>query len=158
MTVLGTLRRKYLSFLPKDRSVVDSETGEVISQLDEEGREVLDDTPLAPPVGFTEQPSMAEYIRMMVQSERLRQEAEEAGMETFEESEDFDVDDDFDPTTPYENDFDPDISELKSAVEEEKQRKKAPSQEPKKKSVDGDKPSSFIQPAEPDGSAEPDGD
>lgn len=43
----------------------------------------------------------------MVVSEKLRMEALAAGQETFEEADDFDVDDDFDPTSPYEVNFDP---------------------------------------------------
>lgn len=153
MSVVDAIRRKYKSFLPKAREVLDEDTGEVISSLDSSGSEVLDPTPIAPPVGFTPQPSMVDYVRDLIRSERLKQEMEDAGMETFEESEDFDVDDDYDPGTPYENDFDPDIRELQEAVEADK---KAKSQEPKKKSVAAVEAASFIHPAQPDGSAEPD--
>lgn len=147
--ILGALRRKYTSYLPKDRSVVDPESGEVISSLDPEGREVLDTTPIAPPVGFTPQPSMFDYVRELVRSERLRQEVEAQGFETFEEADDFDVDDDFDPSTPYENDFDPDIKELVSAGKE------VVSSKAKQPSVEPDKGESGIQKAKPSGSAEP---
>lgn len=75
--------------------------------LDEHGRELPDPTPIAPPVGFRRQPSLAEQIRAMVRSERLRQEAEAQGFETFEEADDFEVGDDYDPTSPYEEVFDP---------------------------------------------------
>lgn len=75
--------------------------------LDQDGREVLDTTPVAPPVGYRRQPSMVENIRAMIRSEKLRQEAAEAGYETFEEADDFDVGDDYDPTSPYEGDFEP---------------------------------------------------
>ena len=66
-----------------------------------------DPDPLEPPIGYKRQPSLAEQIREMVRSERLRQEMDSAGVETFEESDDFDVGDDFDPTSPYEADFEP---------------------------------------------------
>lgn len=75
--------------------------------LDEHGREMPDPTPIAPPVGYNRQPSLAEQIRAMVRSERLRQEAEAQGFETFEEADDFDVGDDLDPSSPYEEVFDP---------------------------------------------------
>lgn len=41
--------------------------------------------------------------------------AEAEGMETFEESDDFDVGDDLDPSTPYEADFDPPSAEVQKA-------------------------------------------
>jgi len=64
-----------------------------------------------------------------------------AGAETFEESEDFDVDDDIpDPTTPYEADFDPPISELVeagSASIKEKQSKALEKAEKEKLAKEG---------------------
>lgn len=118
------------------KDIVNPITGEVLASahLDRRGlpltpwgAEILDPTPIAPPVGYKRQPTMVEHIRNMVRSERLRQEAEAAGMDTFEESEDFDVgDEDDDPSTPYENDFDPPINELREAVEAEKAKKASP--------------------------------
>lgn len=75
--------------------------------LDTAGREIPDPTPMAPPVGYKKQPSMVDHIRSMVRSELLRQSVAAEGLETFEEAEDFDVGDDYDPTTPYEAVFDP---------------------------------------------------
>lgn len=151
MEILGALRRKYRSYVPKSRDVVDPTSGEVISSLDQEGREILDTTPIAPPIGFHKEPSMFEYMREMIRSARLAEEAEAAGLETFEEADDFDVADDFDPSTPYENDFDPSVRELHKAGKEAKEaRLKA-----KEKSVADDKSASGIQPAKPGGSAEP---
>lgn len=76
-------------------------------QLDEHGREVLDPTPVAPPVGYKRSPSMVDHIRNMVKSEMLRQAAESADMESFEDADDFEVDDDPDPYAPYEAEFEP---------------------------------------------------
>lgn len=73
----------------------------------ERGREKPDGTPVAPPVGYVKQPSLAEQIRNMVRSERLRQEAESAGFESFEDADDFEVGDDYEPSSPYEYEFDP---------------------------------------------------
>lgn len=99
------------------------------------GSEILSSIPMAPPVGYKRQPTMVEHIRDMVRSERLRQEAEAAGMETFEESEDFDVDeDDPDPHSQWENEFDPPISELREAVEAEKKKSATPPKAPSSKS------------------------
>lgn len=71
--------------------------------------EFPDPTPVAPPVGYTKQPSMVEHIRNMVRSEMLRQAAEASELESFEEADDFDVGDDFDPTSPHEETFDPEL-------------------------------------------------
>lgn len=69
--------------------------------------EVLSAIPVAPPVGYKKQPSMVDHIRGLVRSEHLRWAAEGAGAESFEEADDFDVGDDLDPTSPYEDEFEP---------------------------------------------------
>lgn len=70
------------------------------------GREVLDSRPMAPPIGYKKQPSLAEQMREMIRGEALRRAALEQGFETFEESDDFDIPDDpVDPSTPYELEF-----------------------------------------------------
>lgn len=69
--------------------------------------ETPDPVPMAPPIGYNPQPSLFEQVRAMVQSEHLRREAEAAGYESFEEADDFEIDDDpVDPTIPYEEKFD----------------------------------------------------
>lgn len=82
-------------------------------------REIVSAIPVAPPVGYVEQPTLVERIRSMVRSEHLRYAATEAGYETFEDSEDFEVGDDFEPHTPYEAVFDPPVqpSAAQPAVE-----------------------------------------
>jgi hypothetical protein len=63
---------------------------------------------MAPPVGYKKEPTIAERIRTMVRGEAIRQAAEAAGAETFEEADDFEISDEtYDPTTPYEEVFDP---------------------------------------------------
>lgn len=62
--------------------------------------------PMAPPLGYIKQPSVTERIRDMVRSEHLRLAAEAAGQETFEEADDFEVGEDFDPHSPFEENFD----------------------------------------------------
>lgn len=87
--------------------------------LDEFGKFEPDGTPMAPPIGYKKQPSMVEIVRNMVRSERLAADLAAAGHETFEESDDFDVPDDPpDMRSPFENDFDPPISELVAAGRE----------------------------------------
>jgi len=74
--------------------------------LDEHGREKPNPTPMAPPIGYRRQPTIAEQMRQMIQLASL--EAAQAGAETEEEANDFDVGEDMEPNTPYEHDFDPD--------------------------------------------------
>lgn len=84
--------------------------------LDNDGKLIPDPVPIAPPIGYKKAPSMVEIVRDMVKGERLAQAAREAGAETFEEAEDFDVPDDPpDLRSPFENTFDPPISELLAA-------------------------------------------
>lgn len=114
--------------------------------LNPDGSEILDPTPMEPPIGYVRAPSLAEQIRAMVISEKLRLETEAAGAESFEEADDFMVDDDFDPTTPYEVDFDPTpVAELRRRQEEAETRPPAPPPKPKKgKSADDDKSSAPV--------------
>lgn len=97
--------------------VVNGETGEVMSKEDIEyaytregrkeiGKEFPNPVPMAPPLGFVPQPPIWEQIRAMVKRE-MSQVAEAEGFESEEEANDFDVGDDFDPSTPYEEEFEP---------------------------------------------------
>lgn len=89
--------------------------------LHADGTPVLDPVPMAPPIGYKKQPSMVEIVRDMVRSERLAQEAASADLETFEESEDFDVGDEPGmPATPWVAEFDPSVADAKLALENEK--------------------------------------
>lgn len=74
--------------------------------LTKDGREKPDPTPIAPPIGYIKQPTMVENIRAMVRRE-MSDAAAAQGMETFEEADDFEVGDDYDPRSPYEELFDP---------------------------------------------------
>lgn len=75
--------------------------------LDGFGQELPDPTPIAVPAGFKRPETLAEQVQRLVRT-HISREAAEAGMETFEESEDFDIPDDpDDPTTVYEEWFDP---------------------------------------------------
>lgn len=70
-----------------------------------------DPTPIAPPVGYVRSPTIAEQIRTMVRSEGLRAHADSQGMDTFEEADDFNIGDDFDPRSPWEEQFDGEFSQ-----------------------------------------------
>lgn len=78
-----------------------------VAKYDEEGREIMDSTPVAIPVGFRKPETIEEKILRLVKASQLQQTLDANGVETFEEAEDFDVGDDVDPQTPYEMVFDP---------------------------------------------------
>ena len=75
--------------------------------LDKNGHEVPDPTPVAMPAGFKRPETLAEQVQRLVRRD-ISYRAEALGLETFEDAEDFDVDDEnHDPSTPYETHFDP---------------------------------------------------
>lgn len=71
--------------------------------------EYFDDTPVAIPVRFTRQQTLTEQIRNLIRSEAIRAEALEAGFESFEDADDFDVGDDYDPRSPHELSLDQEL-------------------------------------------------
>lgn len=71
------------------------------------GQEVPDPTIIDPPLGYVPQPDLMELMRRMIRRE-MSEIVENTEFETFEEADDFDVDDDpVDYTSPYEEYFDP---------------------------------------------------
>lgn len=108
-------RKKEMELLRQayDELAVEVE-GVVTPYLDKNGHEVLDPTPLSPPVGYVPQPSITERLRELIAGERMRRTAELREMDTFEEADDFDVDDDVAPMrdSPWENEFDPPVRDL----------------------------------------------
>lgn len=74
--------------------------------LDEHGREKPNPVPLEPPLGYIRHKSIAEQIREQVLA--VSREAAESGLETEQEANDFDVDEDYEPTSPWEHDFEVD--------------------------------------------------
>lgn len=93
------------------------------TRLNEKGEEILDDTPIAIPLGFHRPPSLQEQFQMFLRYQS--QEAQNRGEETFEEADDFDVGDDYDPTSPYEEHFDHqrNIEELRAQILANRSRK-----------------------------------
>lgn len=75
-------------------------------RYDDKGLFYPDPTPIAPPVGYVRSPTIAEQIRTMVRSEALKHHADTQGMDTFEEADDFIIGDDYDPRSPWEEQFD----------------------------------------------------
>jgi len=84
------------------------------------GNEIVDSVPMQPPLGYKRAPSLAEQIRQQVVAHKL--EMLEQMEETDEEADDFEVGDDFEPSSKYENDGAPTIKELKAKAAEINER------------------------------------
>lgn len=77
------------------------------------GREYLDPNPMQPPAGIKRPPSLLEQVRDQIRIAKLT--ALDALQETEDEADDFDIPDEpADPTTRWENDFEPSIAELRA--------------------------------------------
>lgn len=74
--------------------------------LNKDGSEIPNPIPMDPPIGYKKQPTMFEVMRNMIREEKIKNALEAEGYETPEESDDFDVGDEYEPTSPYEHDFD----------------------------------------------------
>ncbi|UOF79229.1 hypothetical protein [Microviridae sp.] len=99
-------------------------------RLDERGRELLDGRPMEPPVGYNPQPSLMEKIRKMVHDAQVQRDLAKAGVETFDEANDFDVGDDYDPTSPWEQYYEPTPFERFIADKEAAQKAEPPREPP----------------------------
>lgn len=112
-------------------SVADYAKKMVERGYDAQGRFIPDPTPMAPAVGFKESPSMVEIIRRMVRDERLAQDLDATGFETFDEADDFEVGDENadELRSGFENEFEPPaVTAVRDRVE--KSRKKVDKPEP----------------------------
>lgn len=122
----------------------DEDQGEWVLEtpyLNTVGAEVLDPTPMEPPIGYRDQPDMWETVQRMVRTELLARELGKNEYGSFEEEDDFEVGDDYEPTSAYENETDASISELLHAgreviAEEEKKKKETVRQDPQPKAED----------------------
>lgn len=74
--------------------------------LDEHGREVPNPIPMQPPIGYVRRDSIADQMRRMIQ--QVSEEARMAGAETEEEANDFDIGEDFEPSSQWEDNFEVD--------------------------------------------------
>lgn len=91
-----------------------------------DNQEILNPTPMQPPLGFKASPSLAEQIRQQV---RALKHMEDTEPETEEEADDFDIEDDPTPHSRWENDMIPSIKETRArarALEKEARRYAAP--------------------------------
>jgi len=161
---MGKFRQKYESTIAKAIEYIRGDGtvgGEIVGR-----QERLDPTPIAPPLGFHREPSLHEKIRDMILSQQAHAELRAAGLETFEESEDFDIPDDpVDPLTPYEREFDPEIIATKEELLEVRRRDRldpnwrekeeaaaappAPAPQQNATNSGGDQPTTVTKPAQP---------
>lgn len=96
------------------------ENKRTLDRHNEYGMEKLDETPMQPPLGYKRAPTLAEQIRQQVVAAKLAE--LDALEETEEEADDFEVGDDWEPSSKYENDNAPSIKELKAKAQEINER------------------------------------
>lgn len=112
--------RKLKNLVTGERA--DLVTGEIVEI---QRHEIVDPTPMAPPVGYKREPSLMEKIQMMVLKDKVDRLQQELGAETAEEAEDFDIgeDEEFQPSSPHE--FERHEYELLEAMEKLNAKKAA---------------------------------
>ncbi len=82
-------------------------TDPIGSSLNADGHEIPSDKPLAVPAGFQIPETLNEQVARLVRHERFNQAMGQGDEDTFDEADDFDVGEDFDPFAPHEQVFDP---------------------------------------------------
>jgi len=86
----------------------------------EAGEEILDPTPMQPPLGYKRTLSLSEQIAQQVRIAHLKILRDNLAdvAESEEEADDFEVGDDFEPMSQYENDHMPTLGKLKKKAAE----------------------------------------
>lgn len=101
------------------------------NRFSEDNKEILNPTPVAPPIGYKPSLSLAEQIRQQV---RAFKHMEDTEPETEEEADDFEIEDDPQPHSRWENDMIPSIKEsrarLRALEEQERLYAKPPQEKP----------------------------
>lgn len=113
----------------KTGEIVDTPVVNALSSYNTRGEEIPDPKPSGLHLSFKRPLPLGERIRKLVQNELLARELDEAGVETFEDADDFDVPEDPIDPTPYEETFDPDHTtcreqELRAGFVEERPRER----------------------------------
>lgn len=107
------------------------------STINPDGREVLDPTPVEIPLGYQRPATLQEQIARLMAAEDFKRAMRARGQETFEEANDFEVGDDYDPKSPWEEEFhgqfEHEVNMERKLAEKERKAKEAPgTKEPKK--------------------------
>lgn len=99
---------RFVEERPVVDGVYDQDGVQVSAEIRRDGKEYGDPVPLEAPLGYTPPPDIMTLIKTMVRNELFQKKLAEEGYETFEEADDFDIEDDpVDPLTPYEKVFEP---------------------------------------------------
>lgn len=93
------------------RTVLSKVSAHVVALLSDKGREIPNPIPHSPNVSNKRIVTERDRIRDIIRGEKLKAEMEASGNETFEEADDFEVGEDYDPSSPYEEIFDPAAAE-----------------------------------------------
>lgn len=85
------------------------------NRFSEDNHEILNPTPIAPPLGYKPTLSLVEQIRQQVRLSKMMDDNEP---ETEEEADDFDIVEDPQPESRWENDMIPSIKETRKRIRE----------------------------------------
>lgn len=77
-----------------------------LSGYNDRGEEIPDPRPTQLAIDFKAPPLLNDQIDRLVHNSMMQRDLDKAGLETFQEADDFEMDD-LDPTAPYEESFDP---------------------------------------------------
>lgn len=88
-------------------------TTDKYNRFDENGMEILNPTPMQPPLGYKPLPSLVEQIRQQV---RQLKHLDDMEPESEEDADDFEIDDDPIPQSRWENDMIPSIKESRARL------------------------------------------
>jgi len=89
-----------------------------LQKHDENGGEILDPTPLEPPLGYRKTPSLSEQIQQQVRIAQLKILEDSLDPETEDEADDFEIGDDYEPLSKHENENMPTLANLKKRAAE----------------------------------------
>jgi len=157
-----------MEIVNEDGEVISSETVEYSYTREgrrEIGKEFPNPTPIAPPIGWVPAEPIHEQIARMVmrgvQEQLSRERGEE--LESAEEADDFEIGDDYDPSAPYEHDFEPQapwpasraVRELEQAIAEERNRTRIASLRQELDALSNGRPWPPIEPQAGGGGAQP---
>lgn len=117
------------------------QTTDKYNRFNEDNQEILNPTPIAPPVGYKPALSLVEQIRQQV---RMAKHMDDNEPETEEEADDFDIQEDPIVESRWENDMVPSIKETRKRIREleaaEKRFAKSPEEKPAPKAPEPAEP------------------
>lgn len=106
------------------------------NRFTDDNKEILNPTPMQPPLGYKPSLSLSEQIRLQV---RQFKHLEDNEPETEDEADDFEIDDDPQPVSRWENDMVPSIKETRARYAELERQAKLYAKAPGREGGDDDK-------------------